>query len=429
MTLQINPKYEPLWSGKYRYAVISGGRGSSKSFSTQVFLSQLTYEAGHKILSTRYTMTSAKKSVIPEFRHKLSILPSPYTTATADDDFEQAENTFVNLHSKSELMFTGIKTSSGIQTANLKSIEGVTTWAMEEAEELVDDGTETEACTFDKIDDSIRTKDSALRTILVWNPSHEDSFVYQRFFKERGVDITFNGIKDDVLYIYTTYLDNINNLNESFIAKAARVKEKNPDRYDHIYMGLPIKENANALWKKSTMISPYRVSKAPDLKRIVVGVDPAVTSSGNQDETGIIVAGKGFNGEYYVLRDLSSLYTTSEWGRAVVGAYKDSDADRIVAEVNQGGDLVEMNITNCDKSLKSKVKKVRATRGKLIRAEPISALYEDGQVHHVGSFSEMEDELCSYTGDGDSPNRLDGLVWALTELSQGETAEPFIRQL
>ena len=424
--MPISEKYEPLWAEKYRYAIISGGRGSAKSYSTQVFLRDLTYEAGHKIIATRYTMASAKKSVIPEFRHKLEIDPSPYGGDTRAEDFNLLENTFTNLHSHSELMFSGIKTSSGIQTANLKSIEGLTTWLMEEAEELIDDGTETEACTFDKIDDSIRTKGADLRSILVWNPSDEDSFIYKRFFKERGVDITFNGIKDDVLYIYTTYLDNITNLNESFIKKAERVLATNPARYNHIYGGIPVKETENALWKKSTMIAPYRVSNAPDLKRIVIGVDPAVTSTGHQDETGIIAAGIGFDGEYYILKDHTELFTTAEWGKASVGAYKEHTADRIIAEVNQGGDLVEMNISNTDKSLKDKVKKVRASRGKLIRAEPISALYEEGKVHHVGMFTELEDELCSYTGDGDSPNRLDALVWALTELSQNEPAEAFL---
>lgn len=424
MPLILNDKYEPLWTEDYRYAIISGGRGSGKSFGGQVFARDLTYEAGHKIISTRYTMTSAKHSVIPEFNGKLTLSPSPFGAATMAEDFTLTDNTYTNNRSQSELRFTGIKTSSGIQTANLKSIEGMTTWLMEEAEELVDDGTETEACTFDKIDDSIRTKGARLRTILTWNPSDEESFVYQRFFKERGVDITFNGVKDDVLYIYTTYHDNLDNLNDSFIKKAERVRDANPDRYKHIYLGIPIKENANALWKKSTMIAPYRVTVAPDLKRIVVGVDPAVTSTGSQDETGIVVAGEGFDGHYYVLKDATELFTPAEWGKATVGVYKQFKADRIIAEVNQGGDLVEMNIHNVDRTVP--VKKVRATRGKLIRAEPISALYEEGRVHHVGMFSEMEEEMCSYCGDGDSPNRLDAVVWALTELSQNELDEFWI---
>ena len=417
--LKINSKYIPLWTEKYRYAIISGGRGSSKSFSGQLFARDLMYQSGHKVISTRYTMTSAQKSVIPEFTHKLGLSQSPYDSQkTMEHDFRLANNTYTNIRSGSELIFTGIKTSSGNQTANLKSIEGLTTWLMEEAEELVDDGTDTEACTFDKIDDSIRLKGVDLRTILTWNPTDEESFIYKRFFKERGVDIKFNGIKDDVLYIYTTYHDNIDNLHDTFVDKANRVRESNYARYQHIYLGIPISENANALWKKRTMIDPFRVASAPpELKRIVVSVDPSVTSTGKQDECGIVVCGEDHKGNYYVLDDLSDMYSPREWGLAVVGAYKKWNADNIIAEVNQGGDLVEMNIRNTDRNIP--VKKVRATRGKILRAEPVSALYEEGRVHHVGHYVKLEDEMCSYTGDDkeQSPNRLDALVYGIAELS------------
>jgi hypothetical protein len=425
--MKLIKKYLPLWTADYRYAILSGGRGSAKSFHGQVFARDLTYEAGHKIISTRYTMTSAKHSVIPEFAGKLELSKSPFTGGSMADDFQLLESTYTNVRSKSELRFTGLKTSSGIQTANLKSIEGLTTWLMEEAEELIDDGTETEACTFDKIDDSIRAKGRKLRTVLTWNPTNEESFVYKRFFRDAGVDITFNGVKNGVLYIYTTYLDNLENLNESFIEKAQRVKEVNPHRYAHIYLGVPIKENELALWKRSTMIDPFRVDVAPDLKRIVIGVDPSVSSTGTQDECGIGAAGIGFDGQYYILKDSSGLFTPAEWGRVVVGEYKNFKADRVIAEVNQGGDLVEMNIHNVDKSVP--VKKVRATRGKLLRAEPISALYEEGKVHHVGHFPELECEMTSYTGTGDSPNRLDWLVWALTELSQNNGSSAWLMTL
>ena len=171
---------------------------------------------------TRYTMTSAEKSVIPEFVGKLEMDKSPYHDGRMVDDFELKGTTFLNSKSGSEVSFMGLKTSSGIQTASLKSIEGLTTWLMEEAEELVDDGTDTEECTFDKIDNSIRTIGKDLRTILLWNPTNVDSFVYKRFFEEKGVDITFNGIKDGILYIYTTYLDNIENLDTSVIEKAEK---------------------------------------------------------------------------------------------------------------------------------------------------------------------------------------------------------------
>ena len=147
--MRFSAKYKPLWTANYRYAILTGGRGSGKSFAVQTFLRDLTFEEGHKIAATRYTMTSAEKSVIPEFRSKIE-------AENLSGCFELNGRTYTNTKSGSEIFFMGLKTSSGIQTASLKSIEGLTTWSMEEAEELIDDGTETEACTFDKIDDSIR---------------------------------------------------------------------------------------------------------------------------------------------------------------------------------------------------------------------------------------------------------------------------------
>ncbi len=416
--MEISSQYRPLWAAKYRYAVISGGRGSGKSVATQAFLRDLSYEAGHKIISTRYTMTSAEKSVVPEFAGKLAWDNSPYGGGTMEKDFELVGRTFSNLQSQSEVAFMGLKTSSGIQTASLKSIEGLTTWHLDEAEELPNDGTETEACTFDKVDDSIRKVGANLRTILVWNPSNEDSFVYQRFFKEPNVPIDFNGVKDGVLYIYTSYLDNLKNLHPSFAEKAERTKEANPARYDHIYLGIPIKENEAALWKKTTMLSPYRVSEYPlEMKRIVVAVDPSGSQAGSGDECGIIVAGEDFNGHYYILKDLSAQLSPSDWAKTAIGAFKEYEADQLIAEKNFGAALVDQTLASVDPNIP--VTGVIAKRGKMLRAQPVASLYEMGRVHHVGQYPELEAEMTTYTGDDGqaSPNRLDAAVYAVAALA------------
>ena len=421
--MNINKKYQPLWSGEYRYAILSGGRGSGKSVATQTFLRDLSYEAGHKIVSTRYTMVAAERSVIPEFFSKFEWDQSPYGGGTMAEDFTLTGRTFTNTRSHSEVHFMGLKTSSGMQTASLKSIEGLTTWMLDEAEELIDDGNDIKSNTFDSLDNSIRTKGKDLRTILSWNPSAEDSFVYKRFFKEKGVDITFNGILGDVLYIYTTYEDNIANLHPSFIRKAKEIEDTNPARYDHIYKGIPRKENPFALWKMTTMISPYRVQDLPEMKRIIVAVDPSVSDTGRQDECGIVVVAEDFHGHYYLLKDLSELLGPEEWAATAVGAYNDFKCDNIIAEKNQGGELVTINIRIHKKNVP--VKLVHASKGKLARAEPVASLYSAGRVHHVGNFAELEDELCTYTGKiGEkSPNRLDALVWGLTELAGLEMHE------
>ncbi len=142
-----------------------------------------------------------------------------------------------------------------------------------------------------------------------------------------------------------------------------------------------------------------------------------MTANANSDETGIVVVGKDYNNEFYVLEDLSGRHKADKWGRIAINAFYEWDADRIVAETNNGGDLVERLIRNIDPNVA--YRSVRATRGKILRAEPISALYEQRRVHHMGVLPELESQMCSYTGDtNSSPDRLDALVWGLTELSK-----------
>lgn len=181
-----------------------------------------------------------------------------------------------------------------------------------------------------------------------------------------------------------------------------------------------LEEVEGALWTR-TMVEKSRVNKAdvPELQRVVVGVDPAVTSGDNSDETGIVVAGVGRNGHYYVLDDRTLRASPDNWARVVSNAYRDWMADKVIAETNNGGDMVVLVLRQVDGAIP--VKKVSASRGKAIRAEPISALYEQGRVHHVGAFPKLEDQLVMWTPDSNySPDRLDALVWALTELSAGK---------
>lgn len=173
-----------------------------------------------------------------------------------------------------------------------------------------------------------------------------------------------------------------------------------------------------ALWNMP-MIDETRLQEGTEreLSKIIVAIDPAVTAGENSDETGIVVVGKDYNNEYYVLEDLSGRHTADKWGRIAVRAFYEWEADRIVAEVNNGGDLVERLIRNVDPNVP--YRSVRATRGKLLRAEPIAALYEQKRVHHIGMYPELESQMCTYTGEiNTSPDRLDALVWGMTELSK-----------
>src|SRR5580704_2697908 len=181
-----------------------------------------------------------------------------------------------------------------------------------------------------------------------------------------------------------------------------------------------------ALWS-GKLIEDTRVKTAPEMVRVVVAIDPAVTSGENADETGIVVAGRGADGHAYVFRDLSCRLTSDGWAKRAVEAYREHKADRIVAEVNNGGDLVEAVIRTVDRYVPHK--KLHASRGKVVRAEPVSALYEQKKVHHVGVFAELETQMCSFVPDNHegSPDRVDALVWALTELMLDNEAVAGVR--
>ena len=222
--ITLSHKYKPLLENDTRFFIITGGRGSSKSFGVGTFSTLLSYEANHKILFTRQTMTSAHLSIIPEFQEKLDLF-------NVNDHFEINRSVILNKLSKSEIIFKGLKTSSGDQTANLKSLQGVSTWILDEAEELVDEST------FDKINLSLRTKGVQNRIILILNPASKEHWIYKRFFEDAGVDDNFSGIKGDVTYIHTTYKDNQEHLDESFLNEVNHIRLTNPVKYNHVILG------------------------------------------------------------------------------------------------------------------------------------------------------------------------------------------------
>jgi len=220
-------KHNNIWNllgSKSRYFVVTGGRGSGKSFEVGRFITLLSFEQGHKILFTRQTMTSAHLSIIPEFKEKIELLK-------LEDLFSISKSEIKNKNSNSEIFFKGLKTSSGDQTANLKSLQGVTTWVLDEAEELVDEST------FDKINLSIRSNDKQNRIILILNPATKEHWIYRKFFEQEGIKEGFNGTKGNTTYIHTTYEDNIKNLGVSFLQEVEKIKIHNPDKYNHVILG------------------------------------------------------------------------------------------------------------------------------------------------------------------------------------------------
>lgn len=180
-------------------------------------------------------------------------------------------------------------------------------------------------------------------------------------------------------------------------------------------------DTPGALWNLA-MIEATRIQTAPrEFTRVVVAIDPAVTAGEDSDDTGIVVAAKGKDGRGYVLADLTCHESPLGWAKIALKAYEDYKADRIVAEVNNGGDLVETTLRTVNRNVP--YSKVHASRGKTKRAEPISSLYEQGKISHVGMFAKLEDQMCTYVPGDDkqkSPDRMDALVWGLTELFERE---------
>jgi len=214
--------------------------------------------------------------------------------------------------------------------------------------------------------------------------------------------------------------DNEENLPEGYISDIlGNLSDRKRKRF---LEGLWGEDEEGALWN-SGLIAPYRVKEAPELVRVVVGCDPTGSTTG--DEAGVIAAGRGEDGQYYVLDDQSMHGSPLQWGRATIGCYKANEGDRVIGETNFGGDMVESNLRTIDPNVS--YKGVHASRSKIVRAEPIAAAYERGLVHHVGEFPDLEDEMCSYTPDSKkSPNRLDALVFALTELGlTGESLQVY----
>jgi len=223
--------------------------------------------------------------------------------------------------------------------------------------------------------------------------------------------------------------DNAQNLAEAALLEFQRKYANTRLGQQELY-GEILDDNPGALWTRA-MIEGARVTNEnlPTFVRVVVGVDPAVTSSEESDLTGIVTAAMSADGHYYILADDTLKASPQDWALKAIAAFEAHKADRIIAETNNGGDLVLHLFQQVKASIP--VKKVTATRGKQLRAEPIAALYEQGRVHHIGYFSELENQMCEWEAGANmkSPDRLDALVWALTELSEGSNALNYLAAL
>lgn len=243
--IDINQKYKPIQTSDARYYIVTGGRGSGKSYSINLLLLLLTFEAGHTILFTRFTLSSAYISIIPEFIDKIE-------TLKLQDHFYITKDEIRNKLSGSKIIFKGIKTSSGDQTANLKSLTNVSTWVMDEAEELQDENI------FDKIDLSVRNLNQKNRVILILNPVTKEHWIYNRFFEDKGVQAGTNSTKGNTSYIHTTYLDNIENLSKSYLEQIENIKKRRPEKYKHQMLGGWLSKAEGVIFSDNWQIGEFK---------------------------------------------------------------------------------------------------------------------------------------------------------------------------
>lgn len=255
------------------------------------------------------------------------------------------------------------------------------------------------------------------------NPPSKKHWTYKLFVEhiepESGLSLSF---VDQYGHLKMNPADNIENISSEYLHLLESLPERKRKRFLRGEFG---DDSEGALWDYDTL-NATRVNESPTLKRIVVSIDPAVTSKDTSDETGIIVEGVGFNDHIYILEDLTGTYTPTEWATIAVSAYRRWKADRIIGEVNNGGDLIETVIRSVDRTVS--YRSVHATRDKLTRAEPIAALWEQGKAHMVGEHLDCELEMTSWESKkGEkSPNRIDALVWGATELMP-TTHKPQVR--
>ena len=379
----------PVITQPVRYRGVKGGRASGKShLFAHMIVARMVSDPSLKCVCVR----EIQKSL--EFSSK-QVISDKILDMGVSHLFDIQQSRIKRIDGDGVITFQGMQDHTA---ETVKSMEGFKVAWVEEAQSISQKS-------IDLLDPTIRAEGSEVW--FSWNPYKEDDPVEQ-LFKDN----------DNSVLVHANYMDNPF-LNEATREMAERQRLQNIQKYNHIWLGDYIKEVEGALWN-GDMIQANRVDMedVPDLSRIVVAIDPAITGGKNSDETGIVVAGRAADKpEYYILEDATLRGSPDQWIKKAIAKYHEWDADRIVAEVNQGGDMVQKLILDSDRTVAYRA--VRATRGKMIRAEPIAALYERKQVFHAGKFPELEEQMIFYNGSGNvSPDRLDALVWAVTELSQ-----------
>ena len=372
-----------------RYLGVFGGRGSGKShFFAEALVERCLMKPGTRAVCVREVQKSLKDSVKRLIEDKIQALG--------------VGQRFEVLNAEIKTPGGGIIAFQGMQdhtSETIKSLEGFGVAWVEEAQTL-------SARSLEMLRPTIRAPGSSLW--FSWNPRSAADPVDALLRREVP--------PADAIVVKANYTDNPFFPRELETERADDEAHR-PDRYGHIWLGEYEPRAVGAIWDR-LMLHRNRRSVAPDMRRILVSIDPAVSNTPGSDEHGIVVVGLGHDGRGYVLADYSLRGTPSQWAQRAIAAFDEFGADAVVIERNQGGDMCRHTLQTQRAALR--VIDVTATRGKHVRAEPIAALYSLDRVSHVGTFAKLEDQLCQMTAggfDGDgSPDRVDALVWGMTEL-------------
>ena len=346
--------YHPLYEDNEKFIIlITGGRGSGKSFNASTFIERLTFEMTpvekivHQILYTRYTMVSAGMSIIPEMMEKIDL---DGTTKY----FKTTKTDIVNKMTKSRIMFRGIKTSSGNQTAKLKSIQGITTFVCDEAEEW------TSEDEFDKIMLSIRKKGIQNRIIIIMNPCDSNHFIYKKYIEKTHKLVEIDGVQvqisthPNVFHIHTTYFDNLENLSPEFLKEVEDMKVSNPEKYAHVVIGRWADVAEGAVFKKWGIVKEF----PQECKKVGIGQDFGFTNDPSAAVRCGIIDNRLYVDELFYETDMLSSAIANRLKPFSMKVFADSQDPRLIQEIKNRG----VNIYPVDKfpgSIKAGIDKIK----------------------------------------------------------------------
>lgn len=397
--IYLHKYFQRAYRSKKKFIVAYGGRSGGKTLSTGIILLAKSLQETCRILCTRKYQNKISDSVYTVLVGLINTYPE------FKDRFEVLRDRIRCIDTGSEFIFMGLQ-----HIEDIKSLQGVKYVWLEESNDISE-------YSFETLSKTIRVPDAQI--YVIFNPNLETDYVYKRFVLNSdpmAMVIKINW--SDNPFFKAKYVG-------SLVEERLLDKEKDLLKYNWIWEGECRSEVEGALWTTDLIrhctteeYNAYLQDNFNQFKRIIVAIDPSITSKQTSDACGLVVAGELDNGHLTVIEDQTKIMSPDQWATKAVELYHYYKADGLIVESNQGGDMIKTIIHRIDKLIR--VRLIHATRGKYLRAEPVLHLYEQGKVKHLKRFPTLEYEMVTFTGDQNdkSPNALDAMVYALTDLSK-----------